>query len=526
MSTRILSELDEDGIHYGFMATSLLLVVIDLLLGVFLGLIAVPKLKRPMEILFDSAVRNIISLQFITGLGFLNLKFTTKASRILRSFEDWVLIDYFDSQAEGVYTPDDITISTDSMDFYDKWTIYYFENVFSFTMLLIGFVGMYIAVKSVSMVKAFKDNPFIRFLELGFFLKFLQVAHFRLWTSFFLECRLLQDGKDSDKNTSIAFAYAIIFLLTLPIVKILLLRVKFRSNLENDTLRRVMGSDYREYRNKWREFHLYIEQCENIYLSAAIFMLYDWEDAQVFSVLGLSMSMLGYVVAIKPMRTQDGNIEETVCRGIRVGLTLIVSLIYTETSSDYQEICILTFVIAWFLAKFFFQAKRLHGTFKLVKSLLDTEEAPNDEEVTIKKSLEDEDPKSKPTRKSPQTPKDKSKSSPSYSTEKLKQSDSTRDQDQIQTGRRIQISYDDDILTESATPMKRDASPSRRNIPTPPRYPSRDRSPSRHELMVRVPSERSDGLRSKSRPRDEDVERDPEIDPRLHRRRRKRGSRK
>lgn len=526
MSARILSELDEDGIHYGFMATSLLLVVIDLLVGVFLGFIAVPKLKRPMEILFDSAVRNIISLQFITGLGFLNLKFTTKASRILRSFEDWVLIDYFDSVAEGVYTPDNVTISTDSMDFYDKWTIYYFENVFSFTMLLIGFVGIYFIVKAISMLKAFKDNPFIRFIEFGFLLKFLQVAHFRLWTSLFLECKLLQDGKDSDNNSGIAFAYSIIFLLILPLVKILLLRVKFRSNLENNTLRRVMGSDYREYRNKWREFHLYIEQCENIYLSAAIFMLYDWEDAQVFSVLGLSVSMLGYVVAIKPMRTQDGNIEEIVCRGIRVALTLIVSLIYTETSSDYQEISILALIIAWFLAKFYFQTKRLYFTFKLVKSLLDTEEAPNDEEVTIKKSLEDEVPRSKPTRKPPKPAKDNSKSSPRYTSEKLKQSDSTHDQDQIPTGRRSQISYEDDNLTEIATPIKRDSSPGRRGSPTPPRYSTRDRSPSRHELMVRVPSDRSDGLRSKSRARDEDVEKDAEIDPRLHRRRRKRGSRK
>jgi hypothetical protein len=261
-----------------------------------------------------------MELQLLYSFAYFNQNYTDLALKMLRASRKWVYFNFFDSFCDDV-------IQSEPKDFiFTEWSSSAFKNIFTICLFILFYLIFYFFLKIWA-----KKSELLKFFQFEAGLHLIKIFTFRVSLAMFIEVYRLADGEESSYNTGLVAFVALMVLMVAPIGKIFYLRLKFLGNLDSNKVLTLFGSDYRDYRTCWREFHIIPEKLCLVISAASIAFLEQFETVQIFLVLGCLVLFTGYSIIFKPFRELKNNLHYCMSR------TFITSIFCVVVGRHYYE---------------------------------------------------------------------------------------------------------------------------------------------------------------------------------------------
>ena len=349
-----------------FLGMGVSVVGLYLVLIWFLAMIYVPKVRKEIEDLLNCMTQNWVELQMITAFAYVKIGITSNSIEMITANDQWVFFNFFDEYFGGF-----TGISTDDYE-WSQWSVSAFKNVFTVVIFSVGYLLMYAVLKI-----AFRHSELTRFFEFEIGQVLMKIMYFRVALSLFLEVFRLFEGGKADYNTGVVGLLSLLIILIFPSVKIIYLRMKYRSNLNSARALELFGSDYRSYQTCWREFHMITEQLLLLAIAGCLAFLVYQPKPQLFGITGCLGMFLAYSIIFKPLRYRRLNIEAWFSRALLLGIMAVILGSYYYTTTKFVDYGIGAGLMIWYLGKIGFTIMHLHVTFEAVKELMDKENPPD-----------------------------------------------------------------------------------------------------------------------------------------------------
>lgn len=307
------------------------------------------RLKFVLEQILDFSIRCVVGLQGICVLAYAVPGWSPDTSRFLRCAESWIWVDYFDGVIEDAQSiPFTSSLHGDLGGFsYNHWSRSYYGNGFTATAALIlsaaACLLYWLALRFCCGLK-------LRCLQLEPLVKTLQVVHMRICLSLLLEIRFLYDGKREEWTSATGVAFSFLTVVILPIVLFSITVLKHPASLDDDQIRGLYGSLYREYRGSYRTVYMTLGYVENIGLGIAVCVLGQWRKSQAYLIVTIICVSWAEIVLLRPYRLPEYNIFESLLRLTRLLLAVILVLVYEEMDLKAdQSFIVFILVLAWLM---------------------------------------------------------------------------------------------------------------------------------------------------------------------------------
>ena len=349
------------------------------LMSGILALIYVPKLRKDREDLTDYFVHNFVNLQFVTLFAYVGVSYTDCSVSMLEANSYWVFLNFLkDSASELVSQSEDYQFGH-SGKYSEEFSKHYFENAFTFLSFFLLWLVVYGVAKAFQAFKV--ESRVLRMNEFEVLQNLLKLFYLPLSLSLMLELDMVQNNKDLDTNSYLAFGLSFLFILLFPLAKSLFLRIKYHNNYEIRNIYQALGADYRVYRNYFKVFQLVVAQLEILAFCFIVTFLQDSGVVLVFSALGLFCVSLVYTLIFRPFKEKTPNKEEIFTKVCRVVLGCFLVVAEYEVSTELQEYGIFGTLLVMYLGKIGFSAKLCYDSIVNIRTYIGNE-VPRDWEIT------------------------------------------------------------------------------------------------------------------------------------------------
>jgi hypothetical protein len=314
--------------------------------GFVLGLWS-KRLKFVLEQIVDFGIRCVIGLQSICVLAYAVPGWSAESSYFLCCAETWIWFDYFDGVVEDSQdVPFTEKLKGDLSGFsFNHWSNTYYGNGFTATAALILAVVLcllyWFALRYCCKLKC-------GFLQLEPLVKTLQLVHMRLSLSLLLEIRFLYDGKREEWSSGTGIVFSFLAVVVLPLVLFSVTALKHPASLDEEQIRGLYGSMYREYRGGCRTIYMTLGYVENLVLGIAVCVLGQWRKSQAYLIVAVEAVSWAEVVVLRPYRLPEHNIFESLLRLLRLLLAVLLVLIFEDVDlGDHQSFIVFILVLVW-----------------------------------------------------------------------------------------------------------------------------------------------------------------------------------